>query len=519
MVASTLMVFLPEEHAFFVQLAEQANLSLEQLELSMSFSPQRPWVIFDERGHVVRLDLRDFSPTGLPSGRTLVVDGAPLRELREIHLFNQDVEISLTSNRALEVASIEFCRQRALALPPGVEELRIAGNPLDTFEAARFPKLRKLRCANTPIERLDVSALTELETLECGWNDNAHYREPSSGPRLRSLVLGRLPHLRELLAHNCLYPKTPQGARIGTIDVTGLPALEVLNVAHCGLETLDVRQNPKLRTLIASNNPLTSLHLPPSDGLDLLHVDECTLAALDVSGRKALTSLACGGQSLRTLDLSGCSALAQLRCSDAPLTNLDLSDAVALEGLVLARMPLTKLDLRKCKRLRDVILVACNDLATITCHEHQKQVVPGLRTFFKLSKPTKDPKKMDPFTLHAWADRYNWDDGAKKLLTALRNPSCSLATALLIYWRAQPYWYLQYAGDREAQTDPTGKTIVPLLREIEQRVADGVYRHHPLIAWSPGTMLVDPYPQHEKKRSLPRVMLEISEVEHQVDEE
>jgi Leucine-rich repeat (LRR) protein len=513
------MAFLPEERDFFIQLAAQADLSLEQLELTMSFSPQRPWVTFDERGHVVRLDLRDFSPTGLPSKRALVVDGAPLRELRELRLFNQDVEISLTSNHALEVASIEFCRQRALALPAGIEELRIAGNPLEAFEAARFPKLRKLGCANTPIERLDVSALTELETLECGWNDNAYYREPSSGPRLRELVLGRLPHLRELLAHNWLYPKTPKGTRIGAIDVTGLPALEVLNVAHCDLEKLDVRQNPKLRTLVASNNPLTSLHLPPPDGLALLHVDECALSSLDLSGRKALTSLACGGRTLRTLGLSGCSALAQLRCADATLSTLDLSDAVALEGLVLARVPLTQLDLRASKRLRDLVLVDCKAVKTIACHEMQKQVVPGLRTFFKLAKPTKDPKAMDPFTLHAWADRYNWDDGAKKLLTAIRNPSCSLATALLVYWRAQPYWYLQYADDREARADPTGKTIVPLIREIEQRVADGVYRHHPLIPWSPGKTLVDPYPQHEKKRSLPRVMLEISEVEHHATEE
>jgi hypothetical protein len=411
---------LPGERDFFVNLAEQAEMSLEELEEEISDCDiyPKPWVTVNERGHVIRVDLTHF---------------------------------------------------------------------------------------NSPIESLDVSALTHLETLDCGWDDNLRYRyhreESSGGPALRALVLGRLPHLRRLDAGTWLRPGTPRGTRIGTLDVTGLPALEFLNVADCGLDTLDVRQNPNLQMLIASNNPLTSL---------------------DVSGRKALTYLNCGSEGyrtnsvLRTLDISGCSSLQTLACCDSPLSQLDLSDAPALEKLDITRTRLTQIDLRRNKRLREVKLVGCKTLKTIDCHELQKQVIPSLRTFFKLSKPTKDPATMDPFTLHAWADQYNWDEGTKKLLAAIRNPSCSLATALLIYWRAKPHWFLQYVDDRAALAARQDPDVLKLIREIEQRVAENAYQHHPFIAWTPGDMPVDPYPEYEKKRTLLRLMLEISAAEHRV---
>ena len=58
----------------------------------------------------------------------------------------------------------------------------------------------------------------------------------------------------------------------------------------------------------------------------------------------------------------------------------------------------------------------------------------------------------DPEELHAFADTWNWDKGTGALAEILNNPACEAATALMIYWRAAPEYYLQYA-DRAALGD------------------------------------------------------------------
>jgi hypothetical protein len=55
----------------------------------------------------------------------------------------------------------------------------------------------------------------------------------------------------------------------------------------------------------------------------------------------------------------------------------------------------------------------------------------------------------NPEELHAFAVTWMWDDTTDALQHILDNPVCEAATALLIYWRANPEWYLQFA-DRDA---------------------------------------------------------------------
>ena len=76
-----------------------------------------------------------------------------------------------------------------------------------------------------------------------------------------------------------------------------------------------------------------------------------------------------------------------------------------------------------------------------------------------------------PETLHRFADAYNWDEDLTRLEFILRNPNCAEQTANLIYWRASPTWYLQYASDEEvpkSEQKPLG-----LIRLIESMVEDG----------------------------------------------
>jgi hypothetical protein len=54
----------------------------------------------------------------------------------------------------------------------------------------------------------------------------------------------------------------------------------------------------------------------------------------------------------------------------------------------------------------------------------------------KIKKLLKNPEK-----LHKFVEDYNWDDGEEILEQIIRDPRCDKATALMVYWRSQPYLY------------------------------------------------------------------------------
>jgi hypothetical protein len=80
----------------------------------------------------------------------------------------------------------------------------------------------------------------------------------------------------------------------------------------------------------------------------------------------------------------------------------------------------------------------------------------------------------DPEELHLFAGLINWDGGAEELSRVIHHPLCDLGTALLVYWLGQPSFDLQYAN-REAVPQHR-REVYDLLRDIEQRVAEGAYK-------------------------------------------
>ncbi len=81
---------------------------------------------------------------------------------------------------------------------------------------------------------------------------------------------------------------------------------------------------------------------------------------------------------------------------------------------------------------------------------------------------------LDAAELHLFAKEWNWDGGHKELRKVIRHPLCDLGTALLVYWRGSPGYYLQYASRAEAELDE--RPVYGLLREIERRVKKSAYR-------------------------------------------
>lgn len=79
----------------------------------------------------------------------------------------------------------------------------------------------------------------------------------------------------------------------------------------------------------------------------------------------------------------------------------------------------------------------------------------------------------DPEELHLFADGYNWDNGRDVLRRVVQHPLCDLGTALLVYWRGGPAYYLRYA-------DPSGvpayeRDGYDFVQEVESRILSGHY--------------------------------------------
>jgi len=75
--------------------------------------------------------------------------------------------------------------------------------------------------------------------------------------------------------------------------------------------------------------------------------------------------------------------------------------------------------------------------------------------------------------LHYLADLYNWDEEKNVLEWIVDSPLCDYGTALLIFWRAQPDFYTQFANEAEAGYE---KDTYNLLQRILGNYRNGKYR-------------------------------------------
>jgi hypothetical protein len=73
--------------------------------------------------------------------------------------------------------------------------------------------------------------------------------------------------------------------------------------------------------------------------------------------------------------------------------------------------------------------------------------------------------------IHYACDMHNWDDGTKLLEWAVRQPQCDPATALMIYFRAQPAYIFSLR-----RPDADERRTTRWLESIEQRFARGAFQ-------------------------------------------
>jgi hypothetical protein len=112
-----------------------------------------------------------------------------------------------------------------------------------------------------------------------------------------------------------------------------------------------------------------------------------------------------------------------------------------------------------------------------------------------------------PAELHLYASYLNWDFGTEPLLKVASHRNCEAATALLIYWRGRPEWYLQYPT--ASAVPEHEREVFELLSFIEGRYVSGAYRVGSLEYDPVAEGEVGMYPDEAARlgRSVPAVML------------
>ena len=109
--------------------------------------------------------------------------------------------------------------------------------------------------------------------------------------------------------------------------------------------------------------------------------------------------------------------------------------------------------------------------------KEQKQFIDD--NFYEgLSENELDRSKFELLTtqeeLHYLADKHNWDDGVKLLQWIAESRACSEATALEIFWLAQPSEFQTYKLTQNLK-DKYEDSVFTLIKTILKNFQDGLY--------------------------------------------
>ncbi len=103
--------------------------------------------------------------------------------------------------------------------------------------------------------------------------------------------------------------------------------------------------------------------------------------------------------------------------------------------------------------------------------------------------------------MHFFVETYNWDKGEEVLFKVLQNPNCAAATALMIYWRGSPEFYVD-----NPPRDEIAQQAFDLIRHAEERYLAGEF---PIgdVTYDPGADLMITVADKSQRR-LPARMYE-----------
>jgi Domain of unknown function (DUF4274) len=86
-------------------------------------------------------------------------------------------------------------------------------------------------------------------------------------------------------------------------------------------------------------------------------------------------------------------------------------------------------------------------------------------------------RRADPDQRHVAALSWNWDYGLAPLLWIIRREDCDMATALHVFFGANPQIYFQFGGDRSAAAEKHSDLMpYDMMMDIKSRIERGFYK-------------------------------------------
>ncbi|MDR3295690.1 MAG: DUF4274 domain-containing protein [Clostridiales Family XIII bacterium] len=105
-----------------------------------------------------------------------------------------------------------------------------------------------------------------------------------------------------------------------------------------------------------------------------------------------------------------------------------------------------------------------------------------------------------PEELHYIAENHNWDDGTMVLRWIAESPLCSEATALVIFWRAQPDDFTKYKLNAKTVSQYDDMDVFDLIRTVLARYEKGLY--------AKTSISYDPIEDMPEEQSVPDIMFQ-----------
>ncbi len=201
----------------------------------------------------------------------------------------------------------------------------------------KFINLQNLDFQGARLNSLNLTGLTNLQTLDCRYN------------QLTSLNVTGLTNLQTL---DCSYNS------LTSLNVTGFKNLITLDCRSNSLTSINLTSLTNLQKLECSNNQFTNLNVSILTNLKTLYCIGSLLTSLDLTGLTNLQTLDCSySNKLITLNLTGLTNLQTLDCSSSSLTSLNVTSLTSLKTLNCMFNLLTSLDLTGLKNLQ---ILECN---------------------------------------------------------------------------------------------------------------------------------------------------------------
>lgn len=193
-------------------------------------------------------------------------------------------------------------------------------NHITALDVTNAPDLKILTTDWNPISELDLSKNTKLEILDVHYNKIAHL-DLSHNPNLMSLVA-----YSSGMEEEDIMP-------LQSIDLTGLPILQELDIKNNRLPEVDLTKNPYLRWVNLNGNALTSIDLSNNTIIEELDLGRNQLGSVDLSNQKSMVELSLDGNDLQDIDLTANKELQTLMLSNNDLHVLNLKPLTKLSTL------------------------------------------------------------------------------------------------------------------------------------------------------------------------------------------